>query len=443
MDRYSEAHHVRFALFDDNARSIVGGISELPDEVHQRILERFPPRPRRPGSEGIPSTPPPLPPPPPGTESPRRGWRPPIRALMRTTDPTRYWLLSSGRLDNPRIGEPMRIVLVARSSTISAGGLILDPKPWLLLGAGIIGFSLLFWLPLVRGMTRTLKRMMNATRQIADGRFDVRVNLHRGDELGALAESVDQMAGRLDGFVSGQKRFLGDIAHELCSPLARMQMALGIIEQRATPEQAEFVRSANEKAEQMAALVGELLSFSKASYGASAVQLRTVNVREIAEAAIAREGTEGSSIHLDIPAEWNVSADPELLLRALSNLLRNAIRHAGTAGAISLGATREGEEIAIIVADQGPGVPENELPRIFDAFYRVDPSRARETGGTGLGLAIVKTCIESCGGTVAAHNLQPKGLEVTVRMRAATTDPAHRFAAAIPSAPAGTYQVRQ
>src|SRR5205823_757714 len=143
--------------------------------------------------------------------------------------PTHYWLLSSGTLRSPLLGEPMRIVLVARSQTISGGGLILDPRPWFYLGAGVVLFSLLFWYPLIRSITRTIRRMMQTTRQIADGRFDVRVNLHRRDELGSLSDSIDQMAVRLDGLVTGQKRFLGDVAHELCSPLARLQMALGIL----------------------------------------------------------------------------------------------------------------------------------------------------------------------------------------------------------------------
>jgi two-component system, OmpR family, sensor histidine kinase CpxA len=338
---------------------------------------------------------------------------------MRTTDPTRYWLLASAHLDNPFMGDRMSVVLVARSSTISAGGLILDPKPWLFLGTGIILFSLVFWLPLVQGITRTLSRMMSATRQIADGRFDVRLNMRRGDELGALAESVDQMAGRLDGFVTGQKRFLGDIAHELCSPLARMQMALGILEQRATPDQADFIRSASDKAEQIAALVGELLSFSKASYGTSAVQLRPVNVLEVVQSAVHREASGETSVRIEVPAVLHVTADFEMLLRAIANLLRNAIRYAGTAGAIIVSAARVGDETTITVADQGPGVPETELLKIFDAFYRIDASRARETGGTGLGLAIVKTCVESCGGTVSARNRIPQGLEVILSLRTA------------------------
>src|SRR5262249_10280493 len=95
----------------------------------------------------------------------RRGFRMPLRAFMRTTDPVQYWLLASGRLDSPLLGDPMRIVLVARSETISGGGLILNPRPWLLLGCGIILFSLLFWWPLVASITRTIRRMMQTTRQ--------------------------------------------------------------------------------------------------------------------------------------------------------------------------------------------------------------------------------------------------------------------------------------
>ena len=451
LERYSETFHVRFALFDDEARPLVGGFSELPEEVRKRIIERPLPTTfqRRSGSSrsspapgGSPAieanradgnagpervAPPEVPvgaTPRPGGESFRRGFRPPLRALMRTVDPTRYWVLASGRLESPLLGDPMRIVLVARSQTISGGGLIFDPKPWLLLGLGIVLFSLLFWWPLISSITRTIRRMMQTTRQIADGRFEVRVNLHRRDELGALSESIDQMAIRLDGLVAGQKRFLGDIAHELCSPLARLQMALGILEQKASADQEQFVQTASEKAQQISALVAELLSFSKASFGSSAVRLQSVPLREVIEEAVHREKTETSpEIKIAIEKDLCVSADPELLLRAFSNLIRNAVQHAGTAGPITIRATRDavtkpaadGEDpdlVTVIVADQGPGVPPEELTKIFDAFYRLDTSRARATGGTGLGLAIVKTCIESCCGTVSARNGQPTGLEV-------------------------------
>jgi two-component system sensor histidine kinase CpxA len=98
------------------------------------------------------------------------------------------------------------------------------------------------------------------------------------------------------------------------------------------------------------------------------------------------------------------------------------LQHAGTP--VSITAQRESEEIVITVADQGPGVPEEELPLIFDAFYRVDASRTRATGGTGLGLAIVKTCVESCCGTVTAGNREPHGLEVRITLLATQPVPA-------------------
>ena len=414
--RYSAAHRVQFALFDEEAHPLIGGFADVPGDVRARILARptFN-RPARPGESAV-ATPPPSPER--AGEGQRRWPRAPLRAIMRTANPTQYWLLATGWLDNSMAGGPLRVVLVARSSSIGAGGLIFDLKPWLWLGVGVPVFSLLFWLPLVRGITRTIGRMKNATRQIADGRFDVRVDVRRHDELGALGESIDQMAARLDGLVNGQKRFLGDIAHELCSPLARLQMSLGILEQRASESEMSYVRAATEKAEQIAGLVGELLSFSKASFGASSIQLRPLRVREVADEAILREKTDGAEIRVDIPDDLCVSAEPDLLIRALSNLLRNSIRHAAASGPIEFRATRDGDEVTISIADQGPGVPDEELPKIFDAFYRVDSSRTRDTGGTGLGLAIVKTCIDSCSGTVTARNRQPHGLEMQIRLHA-------------------------
>ncbi len=415
IERYSEAHHVRFALLDDEANPLLGDTRDLPAEVRLRILAGPPPdHPAQTGA-ALPERPP---------SSARRGPHPPIRAIMRTGNPKQYWLLASARLDNPLAGGPMPVVLVARSSSISSGGLIFNPKPWLLVGAGVFVFSLVFWLPLVRGITRTIARMMQTTRQIADGRFDVRVGLHRRDEIGSLAESIDQMAARLDGLVQGQKRFLGDIAHELCSPLARLQMALGILEQRVTGEEATFVRAASEKAGQIAELVGELLSFSKASFGAAAVKLQPVQMASVVAEAVRREETENAEIVVDVAGDLHVSADADLLARALGNLLRNAVQHAAGAGPIEVRAARIGDEVMLTITDSGPGVPEDELPRIFDAFYRLDASRARATGGAGLGLAIVKTCIESCSGTVTAHNREPRGLEVRITLHPAIAEPA-------------------
>jgi two-component system sensor histidine kinase CpxA len=112
------------------------------------------------------------------------------------------------------------------------------------------------------------------------------------------------------------------------------------------------------------------------------------------------------------------------LTRALANLVRNAVRYAGPAGPVRLHAVAGPEEVRVVVADRGPGVPASELEKIFDPFYRGEPSRSRETGGIGLGLAIVKSCVEACGGAVGAANAQPTGLEVTLRLKPAPAPPA-------------------
>jgi len=402
IDRFSDAYGVHLSLFESNGEHLIGEAMELPKEVRQRLLELPPKRPA-PGAPPVPRNP---------SQS---------RAFLRTSSPASYWLLQRTRLDNPHAGAPMRVVLVAQANSLSMGGLILDPVPWVGMGIGAIIFSVLFWFPLLRGITRSIGQMTQTTREIAEGGFDVRVSTRRHDELGSLGESINQMASRLDGFVKGQKRFLGDIAHELCSPLARLQMVLGIMEQRATDGQLGYAKSASEKAQQIAALVNELLVFSRASFGSTAIRLVPVPVRTAVEEAVQREASEGAQIDVAICEEFSVMADGELLVRALANLLRNAMHHGGP-GPILVTATREDALVSIVIADVGPGVPEEELPKLFDAFYRVDGSRTRETGGVGLGLTIVKTCIESCRGTVVAHNRHPHGLEVVMRLPEAIRD---------------------
>src|SRR5262249_28753339 len=156
-------------------------------------------------------------------------------------------------------------------------------------GFGAVLFSVLFWVPLVRGITQSVSRMTQATAQIAEGRFDVRVTSRRHDELGSLATAINLMAARLAGFVTGQKRFLGDIAHELCAPSARLQMALGILEERADEKQRAYVEDVREEVQEMSGLVNELLSFSKASLRHKEMQLQQVPLAELVQRVANRE----------------------------------------------------------------------------------------------------------------------------------------------------------
>ena len=279
--------------------------------------------------------------------------------------------------------------------------------------------SFLCWLPLVRGITRAITQMMSATAAIAEGRFDVQVETRRQDELGSLGRSVNRMAERLRSYVQGQKRFLGDAAHELRSPLGRMQVALGILEERVKPEDQSYLRDLQEEVEFMSDLTTGLLTFARAEMRPDTVDLVPLNLRQIVERAVEVEGGGSGDIQIEIDPELRVRGDEKCLFRAISNLVRNAIRYAGGQGPITISAQPRADRIVVTVADCGPGVPDEALERIFTPFFRLESARDRKTGGTGLGLAIARSCVETCGGTVTCSNRKPHGLNVTLTLQAA------------------------
>lgn len=172
----------------------------------------------------------------------------------------------------------------------------------------------------------------------------------------------------------------------------------------------------------MSDLIHDLLSFTRAGLQPEHMTLESVPLLEIAQPIAAREAPRLAALEVRIDPACRVLAEPDLLRRALANLVRNAVRYAGSAGPILLEAESRGDCILVRVSDSGPGVPEETLHRIFDPFFRVEPSRSRETGGIGLGLAIVKTCIEACQGTVVARNRSPSGLEVEIALKHAPAD---------------------
>lgn len=451
LARYGEAHGVKFLLLGSELETLAGEEVDLPETLRAQL-----PRPPRgaessgPGRSGsLPGTSESGPGgfPPPGKKGPGGKKGPPVesdwtetsaagsagagkqeppgsapihrRFLVQSENPRAYWVGLMGAL-RPGAGGTghLRCTLLASSSTFTAGGFFFDYRPWVLFCAGVVAVCGLFWLPFITGITRSIAQLTRATRQIADGQFDVRVDDKRTDEIGQLGASINRMSMRLEGFVTGQKRSLGDIAHELCSPLARLQMSVGILEQHATEQQKEPLADLSEEVQHMSDLVNELLSISKASLKPGNVKRERVNVKTVADHAAQREAANKGEVIVEVPAELACFARPELLQRALSNLVRNALRYAGDAGPITITARREGSNCVILVTDLGPGVPPEHLDRIFDAFYRTDPDRARNTGGAGLGLAIVKTCVEACGGTATARNREPCGLEVRLTLPA-------------------------
>jgi two-component system, OmpR family, sensor histidine kinase CpxA len=443
LTHFDETYHVRFYLFR-GWDQVAGLTVNLPQAVHDK-MPNHPPGGNRPplrredegpnlrpprGDEGGPN-------PRPGFGPPERfnpevagqQERPPQKSMVHTSAPGRYWVIAPIVLPdkqrpmgpNPDQRRMVPMTLVVASDSLGAGGLFFNVTPWIIGGIAVVLLSVMFWIPPVRGITRAISKMTRATEKIADGQFDVRSQVNRQDELGTLSDSINQMAMRLSGFVTGQKRFLGDIAHELCSPIARIQVALGILEQRADKAQAENLQDLREEVEQISGLVNELLSFSKASLAKAAIKVKPISVWKLVDKTVSREcgGADDVKVKVDVPEDLQAMADPDLCLRAVGNILRNAIRYAAKAGPITISARREADAVMVAIEDCGPGIPEEAIPQIFDPFFRVDTSRDRETGGVGLGLAIVKTCIESCGGTVSCENRAPSGLRVTIRLPAA------------------------
>ena len=269
---------------------------------------------------------------------------------------------------------------------------------------------------MVRNITRPLSRMTLATEQIARGRFDVSIHEPRTDEIGRLARAINHMTSRLFAFVKGQRRFLGDVAHELGSPIARIQFGLGALEQRIGGKNRKRVIEVMEDADHMSKLVNELLTFSRADMKSKTVKLESINLLPVVQTAVKREATPTAAIVIRIDPEIRVVASVELLTRAIANLVRNAIRYAADTGPITIGAEKKKNHVEIKIQDNGPGVHGNLLDRLFEPFFRPELSRDIGSGGVGLGLAIVKTCIETCNGNVSAANLDPNGFAVTITL---------------------------
>ncbi|PYM24758.1 MAG: two-component sensor histidine kinase [Candidatus Rokuibacteriota bacterium] len=269
---------------------------------------------------------------------------------------------------------------------------------------------------LARYVTRPLAILRGATRALARGDLAVRVGStvgHGTDEFTELGRDFDRMAERLDALVTAERRLLRDISHELRSPLARLNVALGLGRQRAGDDQAALDRIERE-AERLNSLIGQLLMLARMESGVATVVREPIDlvaiVHDVVEDAAFEAKSRGRAVEITETCDARVSGDPELLHSAVENVVRNAVRHTreGTAVEVSMG--RAGAaRVWIRVRDHGGGVPEEALPNIFQPFYRVGDARERGTGGVGLGLTIVHRTIRLHDGTVRAVNVPGGG----------------------------------
>jgi len=403
-----DTHSVKLYLFNEQQEQLAGSPVELPRGLTQLLRNNAYAHRHRsgrgPGRAGPPGGPPPL-------------------AMVSTDNPKEYWAAVPIPIWMSTGGEAVHADLIWRFHSFWTNPFFFDYRPWLAVILAVVVVSFACWFPLVRGLTRTITQMTRATSQIAEGHFGIALATRRRDELGQLSQSINRMAGRLSDLVGGQRRFLSDIAHELCSPVARMQAAVGILEQRATERSVTYVNDVAEELTRMSDLIHELLSFSRADFLAAEKPLEAVSVARLAAQAIEREAVEDTSIQMSMAEDLAVWARPDLLSRSLANLVRNAVRYAGANGPITLSAVQHKENVTITVADEGPGLPEEELEKVFKPFYRPEFARQRETGGVGLGLAIVRNSVEACGGSVSCRNRTPRGFAVDVVLRRAGSEP--------------------
>ncbi len=420
LARYQAAHGASFTIFRNDGLQAAGDALQPPPEVLGKLRDRRGPplqaqpprRDDRPPSDDRP----PREDRPPRDER-RDGGPPPARSefMLRAGTPARYWVGIHIGLTDTSPPDARPVTLLIMSDRITGGGMFFDPRPWLALGGAALVISALVWLPIVGGITRAIRRVNTAARSIAEGRFEVRVPEARRDELGELGSSVNAMAAQLGDLVERQRRLTADVAHELCSPIARMQRALGIIEQRATAEQTGYIQKLDGELQHMARLVEEVLSFSKAATLRALAAPEDFSLPDLIAEVVAREAAE-ARVEIHIPAGLRIRTIREALDRALANILRNAVRYAAHAGPIEIRAHSDADQCEITIRDHGPGVHADALEKIFEPFYRPEAARQRTTGGAGLGLAIVKRCLEACGGKVMAAPAAPVGLTISIRL---------------------------
>lgn len=323
-----------------------------------------------------------------------------------------------------------------------------------LLGVALVGA--LFCYGLARHLTSPVAKLRAATRELAGGNLSTRVSPAMGtrrDELASLGADFDLMAEKIESLINSQRRLLGDISHELRSPLTRLNVALELARQRSGPDAAGALERIQHEAENLNEMIGQLLTLTRLESGAEVLPTAEFDlpklVREVTEDADFEARSRNRSVALKTVEHVVIAGTEHLLRRAIENVVRNAVQYTaeGTTVAVELqveagepcveaAATKSDEReltaqpetrcVVITVRDHGSGVPENALNEIFRPFYRVDDARDRQAGGVGLGLAIAERAVGLHGGTVDASNTPEGGLMITITLPIGPQDKARK-----------------
>ena len=325
--------------------------------------------------------------------------------------------------------EGKRYVMVAEVPPRPWLPLLRQKPPWtglVILGLAVLVSGIVCYF-LAGYLTSDVRRLRAATQQLAAGDLNARAEAPRGrrrDEIAELVRDFNTMAARLQDLMEAQARLLNDISHELRSPLARLNVALGLATQRSGPEALGALERIEHEATRLNELIGRLLMLARLEGGEEGLRRTQISLDDLVRDITTDADFEAQSRHCHVVCviqdEITVSGSVSLLHSAIENVVRNAMRHTreGTDVEIRLAceAGEVGPQAVVRVTDHGPGVPPDALGKLFRPFYRLDDARGRQTGGVGLGLAITERAVRLHGGTVRAANRPQGGLMVEIRL---------------------------
>ncbi|GEK14583.1 two-component sensor histidine kinase [Aliivibrio fischeri] len=288
----------------------------------------------------------------------------------------------------------------------------------------VLILGLFSWV-IARYLQRPLDKLREVSHKLAQGDFDVKVSDEIGNsvrEFSELAHDFDNMTHEIHSLAEKQQRLIRDVSHELRTPLARHNLALHLLKKKVDPDYIHLVNRLENESNEMNDLVGEILEFSRLENSRYNTKLEPVLLESCISAQVIQSRMDlGPTQCLDFICSKEapvVHAEPRLVTRMVKNLITNAIKYAGDNAYIQVVITeyrsREKNHVAIIVEDNGPGIPEDQLLNIFSPFTRLESARDKQSGGYGLGLAIVKESMSVMKGRVVAENRKEGGLRVSL-----------------------------
>lgn len=273
---------------------------------------------------------------------------------------------------------------------------------------------------LARSLSAPIETMRNFAIRLGGGQFGDRLTIEQTDELGQLAIELNRMSERLASLDQERRAFLANVSHELRTPISNVQVTVEALKNGAADEpelRDRFFDTIESETKRLSRLIHDLLDLGRLEAGVSYLEQQTLSLRGLIERAVKamepRMQTQAVAIKLDV-MDLQLQGDSERLLQALLNILDNAIKHSQPHTQLFIKGQRQGKQVEITIQDQGSGICERDLPRIFEQFYTTDPSR--QGSGSGLGLAIAKRIVEAHGGRILASSTAGKGATFTIHL---------------------------